>query len=62
MINMSDVKSMFLDFVIFLSIFLVLVLSSQGVFSKDTYHCTIMIYDTKTISCTIRATYCAKTT
>ena len=31
-------------------------MSSQGVFSKDIYHGTEMIYDTKTISCTIRAT------
>ena len=35
---------------------------SQRVFSKDIYQGTIMIYDTKTISCAIRATYYAKTT
>ena len=37
-------------------------MSSQGVFSKDIYHGTVMMYDTKTISRTIRATYYAKTT
>ena len=36
--------------------------SSQEVFRKEIYHGTIMIYDTKTISCTIRPTYYAKTT
>ena len=34
----------------------------QGVFTKDIYHGTIMIFETKTILCTIRATYYAKTT
>ena len=51
---------MFLDFLIFLynlSGFSILLnhMSSQGVFSKDIYHGTVMIYDTKTMSCTIRA-------
>ena len=32
---------------------------SQGVFRKDIYHATVMIYDTKIISCTIGATYYA---
>ena len=36
-------------------------MSSQGVFSKDIYYGTVMIYDTKTISCTIRATYYVRT-
>ena len=29
----------------------------RGLFTEDIYHGTIMIYDTKTISCTIRATW-----
>ena len=39
-------------------------MSSQGVSTKDVYHGTVMIYDTKQyrISCTIRATYYARTT
>ena len=38
-------------------------MSSQEVFAKDIYHGTIMIYDTKTLSCTTnRATHYAKTT
>ena len=56
-LNMSALKLMFLDF-----FFLLNHRSSQGVFSKDIYHGTIMIYDTKTISCTIRGIYYTKTT
>ena len=37
-------------------------MSFQGVSSKDIYHDTAMIYDVKTISCTIRATYYERTT
>ena len=38
-------------------------MSSQGVFySKDIHHGNVLNYDTKTISCTIRATYYARTT
>ena len=60
-------SQMFLDFLLFSSIFLGLVvllnhMSSQGVFSKDIYQGTEMIYDTKAISCTIRAKYYARTT
>ena len=64
MINIPVLKPMFLDFLSFSSVFLGLVfyVSSQGVFGKDIYHDTIMINDTKTISCTISATYYAKTT
>ena len=36
--------------------------SSQEVFSKDIYKGTVMIYDTKTITCAIRTTYYARTT
>ena len=36
-------------------------MSSQAVFSKDIYHDSVMIYDTKTISCTSRASYYART-
>ena len=32
-------------------------LETSGLFTGDIYNGTIMIYDTKTISCTIRATY-----
>ena len=55
MINMSALKpnvSRF-PFIFFnLSGFSILLnnMSSQGVFSKDIYHATVMIYDTKTIS------------
>ena len=64
MINMSALKpnlSRF-PFIFFnLSGFSILLnhMSSQGVVSKNIYHATVMIYDTKTISCTIGATYCA---
>ena len=37
-------------------------MSSQGVFTKDIYHGTVTIYDTKTISSTIRATCYARPT
>ena len=61
MINMSALRPNFsrFPFIFFnLSGFSILLnhMSSQGVFSKDIYHGTVMIYDAKTISCTIRAT------
>ena len=48
-----------------LSAFIILLnhMSFQGVFIKDIYDGTIVIlYDTKTISCTIKVTYYPKTT
>ena len=44
------------------SILLVTTCLLRGLFTKHIYHGTKMTYDTKTISCTIRATYYAKTT
>ena len=66
-INMSDLKpnvSRFPFIFCNFSGFRILLnhMSSQGVFSKDIYHGTVMIYDTKIVSCTIKATYYARTT
>ena len=58
MIKMSAVKPMFLDFLLFSSIFLGFVFYGTKCFLWG-YHGTIMIYDTKTIACTFRATYYA---
>ena len=59
---MSASKPMFLDSHLFTLIFLGLMFYEllrllRGLFTEDIYHGTIMIYDTKTISCTIRAKY-----
>ena len=67
MINMSALKQnvSWFPFIFFnRSVFSISLnhISSQGVSSKDIYHGTVMIYYTKTISCTIRATYHARTT
>ena len=67
MINMSALKpnvSLFLFIFFNLSGFSILLnhMSSQGVFSKDINHGIVMVYDTKTISCTMTATYYARTT
>ena len=67
MINMSALKPNVSRFPVFffnLSGFSNLLnhMSYQGVFSKDIYHGSVMIYDTKTMSCTIRATYYGRTT
>ena len=64
MINMSAQKPLFLDS-FNLSVFSTLLVTTcllRWLFTQDFYDGTTTIYNTKTISCTVRATYYAKTT
>ena len=67
MINMLASKPMFLDSLLFssssgLTILLLTTCLLRGLFTQDIYNGTVMINDTKTISCIIRATYQTKIT
>ena len=59
--NVSRFPSIFFNLSWF-STLLVTTCLLRGLFTEDFYHDTTMIYNTKTISSTIRATYYAKTT